>query len=207
MLNTKFGRLTVIGAAPKRVSTRHSFWKCRCDCGNEIVVDAQNLKNMHTKSCGCLRRDVGKRINLKHGKTHTTEFNIWVSMRQRCQNSKSRAYADYGGRGIYVDARWSKFEQFLADMGPRPGPKFTLDRIDNSGPYSPENCRWAEWDVQANNTRKNTLFEFQGRSLTLSQWARETGIRRNTLWARIYEYGWDVEKALTKECGHYAPVV
>lgn len=139
MLNIKFGRLLVIKSAPIRPNTRHRFWTCQCDCGNEVIVDGSNLKNNHTRSCGCLCKDVSKYINFKRGRTHSTEFITWASMRQRCRNKNNRAYKDYGERGIKICEKWDTFEAFLSDMGLKPGPKFTLERLDNNGPYSSEN--------------------------------------------------------------------
>ena len=196
MKNKIFGRLTIIRQAAKRPNTRHQFWYCRCVCGNTIIADIQNLKSGHTQSCGCLRRDTSKKLNLKHGRTHSPEFISWACMRQRCRNKNNPAFKDYGGRGICIDPRWDTFQQFYTDMGPRPKPDYTLDRIDNEGPYSPENCRWAPMIVQVNNTRKNNFIMFAGRNQTLSQWAAELGIKRSTLWMRLYRCHWDVAKAL-----------
>ena len=197
MLQTKFGRLTVVGLAPRRPNTRHTFWECQCDCGQSVIVDSANVKNRHTQSCGCLRRYKSKTNNLKHGRTRTTEFNIWVSMRQRCRNKANTAFKDYGGRGITVDPKWDTFEQFFADMGARPSSKLSLDRIDNSGPYSPTNCRWTTQLTQTNNSRKNVIINFSGRSQTLAQWARELDIKPSTIRMRLSKK-WSVQEALKK---------
>lgn len=119
-------------------------------------------------------------------------------MRDRCFNPNADHYARYGGRGITVCERWSKFENFLTDMGQMPsGGRYTIERINNDGNYEPTNCRWATYKEQARNRRGNRFFEFQGESLLLSEWAGRTGISLQTLSSRIYESKWPIEKALT----------
>ena len=108
-----------------------------------------------------------------------------------------KQYADYGGRGITVCPRWARdFAAFFADMGPRPA-GMSLDRKDNDGPYSPENCRWATPTQQLNNTRANRLVTFQGRTQTITEWARERGLRADTLTWRLEQPDWTVDEALT----------
>ena len=116
-------------------------------------------------------------------------------MRQRCENPGSTQWPHYGGRGITVCARWQDFANFFADMGERPA-NCTLDRIDNDGPYSPENCRWATQKEQTNNRRRNRMITFGGETKTLQQWAERTGINHSTILMR-FKLGWPVERALT----------
>jgi hypothetical protein len=118
-------------------------------------------------------------------------------MLQRCENPKSPDYQLYGARGIAVCAKWHDFTTFYADMGDPPAPHYQLDRIDNNGPYAPENCRWSSPKAQANNRRSNTLLIHLGRAQTLAQWAEELGIPQATLSARLRVLHWPVEKALT----------
>jgi len=133
-------------------------WRCRCDCGSTVVVAGGHLNAGHTKSCGCLSRQLTTARNLKHGLTvrgalHPL-FHTWVMMRRRCYERKNHAYRLYGGRGITVCARWrDDFAAFVADVGERPFRR-TLDRIDNNGNYEPGNVRWATWSEQIANQRR-----------------------------------------------------
>lgn len=126
--------------------------------------------------------------------------------RQRCRNPNNRDYPHYGGRGITVCERWDNFETFLADMGIRPK-GMTLDRVDNSKGYSPENCRWATRAEQSQNTRKTSFITYQGETRTVTDWAKISGISRDTLQARITILGYTPEQALTKpvKCGGILP--
>ena len=137
------------------------------------------------------------KANKRHGKAGSTEWDAWRMMRYRCENSGHPYYHHYGGRGIRVCKRWREsFAYFYADMGPKPTPKHSLDRIDNDGPYSPENCRWATATMQHRNTRTNKLLTYRGETLCVAAWAERLGIKKGTLYSRLHQ-GWSVEKALT----------
>lgn len=130
-----------------------------------------------------------------HGAYFSPEHRIWRGMLGRCRNKNNRSYPRYGGRGIVVCDRWLIFANFLADMGPRPK-AMSIDRIDNDGPYSPDNCRWATPKMQSNNTGMTYLIEFRGEVKGISEWSRILGLGRTTIQARIAK-GWSHEKALT----------
>lgn len=171
------------------------FWRCVCDCGAECQIYGSRLRTGHTRSCGCLKRDALLARNTKHLLTGTPEHISWVSMRGRCLNKRNAAYADYGGRGISIDPRWSDFSAFLEDMGQRPSPSHTLDRIDNSKGYGPDNCRWASTLTQSNNTRRNRRITLNGVMRSCSEWERECGLKRGTLHHRL-KAGWSVGRAI-----------
>lgn len=189
----RFGRLTIIGSAPSKSGRR--YWRCRCICGNEKDVAQSNL-HQGTKSCGCLRLERVRQVKTTHGKAYSPEYAVWVHLRQRCRNPNNRAYSRYGGRGITVDPRWDSFAVFFADMGPRPSPQHTIDRIRNNEGYGPENCRWATRDRQGNNKRNCHYLTHKNRTQTLAEWAKELGVPYTRLHNRFVA-GWAVDELLT----------
>lgn len=191
----RFGRLVALyPVAGSRQSPRR--WVCQCDCGNTSTVITRALGNGNTTSCGCYIREIVGKANITHGKSATPTYNVWSSMLQRCENLNSDKYRHYGGRGIVVCERWHDFTNFYEDMGEKPY-RCSLDRIDNDGPYSPENCRWATRTVQNKNRRSNVVVEYQGETLCLKDWASRLDMDYETLRQRIQRYGWSVEKAFT----------
>ena len=148
LVGKRFGRLTVLEYAG------NERWKCVCDCGGTALVRTNNLTLGNARSCGCYQKDVASRVSRKHGDSSTPLYKVWCSMRQRCCNPNSKAYRDYGGRGISVCDEWAGFEPFkewAMSAGYRQG--LTIDRIDNDGNYCPENCRWVGMSVQNANKR------------------------------------------------------
>lgn len=192
-----FGRLTVKAPAIHG-SNGLSKWICVCACGKENTYFASNLRRGGTTSCGCQHdEDLGNRSRT-HGKRKTTEYNIWLGLRARCENPNSPAYASYGGRGISVSERWSSsFENFYEDMGPRPSSGHSVDRINNDGPYAPDNCRWATELEQKRNTTRNVVAIINGERLIAADAARALGLDPGTISARL-KRGWTLDRAFTE---------
>lgn len=190
-----FGRLTVAG--PHRRIGDKTAWPCRCECGAEVEVRSGDLTSGKAKSCGCFRRERASEERTTHGLGKPPEYNVWHKMRRRCEDPENIDYAYYGGRGITVCERWLAFENFYADMGPRPTPDHQIDRIDNSGNYEPANCHWTTRIVNCNNRRDNVQIEWNGESLTIPEWARRTGLKEDAIYQRINKLGWPVQRALT----------
>lgn len=128
--------------------------------------------------------------------THSPEYRVWLGMRARCANPNSTSYQYYGAVGISVCDRWGSFGQFYEDMGPRPSPAHSIERVDVLGGYSPGNCVWALPQVQAGNKRNTRRIEFSGQIKTVTQWAATQGLSPNALYARVFVMRWPVEKAL-----------
>lgn len=190
-----FYRLTVIEYAGKK--GKHHYWKCLCICGNTSYPSSSDLTTGHTQSCGCLTKERTRERKTTHGKSYSHEFYIWSNMLQRCHSPNNPGYQYYGSRGVKVCERWQKFANFYADMGIKPSPKHSIDRIDNNGDYCPENCRWATDKEQGNNTRRSVWITYKGETKTMIDWARSVGIPYKTLHTRLRKLGWEIESVLT----------
>lgn len=190
----RFGKLTVL----QKLDSVNGFimWKCICDCGKIVSVSGNNLRSEHTKSCGCLTREVAAIRQTKHGMGRTKTYNTWIQMKTRCNNPHSKEYNNYGGRGIKVCNRWADFNMFLQDMGDVPN-GMSLDRINVNGNYEPDNCRWATIKEQQNNKRNNRVFTYKGETHTIAEWSERLNMNFKTLHQRLVRNNWPVEKALT----------
>jgi len=203
-----FGRLTVIDIGVSIVSKsggRRKAWKCLCSCGKTRLIREYSLRSGDTSSCGCLHREMvskmTSKLNLKHGRYGTPEYKSWQMMKERCYYPSNDSYKNYGGRGITICERWrNSFAAFFEDMGLRPGPGYSLDRINPNRDYEPGNCRWATPKQQLNNQRGNRKLTISGKTRTLQEWADLTGINRSTISSRI-ENGWPLERAISKQTG------
>lgn len=185
LVGEPFGKWTVVEVL---TSNRRI---CVCECGTLRVVAAKTLVKGDSTCCGCVR---GKRP--ADPLRQRPEYKTWIGMRVRCTYPSTKCYPNYGGRGIKVCQRWEEsYEAFFEDMGPKPSPEHTIDRIDNDGDYELGNCRWATWEEQANNKSTSRMLVADGRSQTLARWCRELGIDDATVATRL-RAGWSDEEAL-----------
>jgi hypothetical protein len=156
MIGGKFGRWLVISESPARqpyqVYATRDFWNVRCDCGTEKIIRGRDLREGHSKSCGCYKNELSRKRHTTHGLCDSPTYMVWHSMKARCTCINSRNYYNYGRRGVKLCDRWMKFDNFVLDMGVRPD-GLTLDRINPYGDYEPSNCRWVEKSEQNRNKR------------------------------------------------------
>lgn len=216
LIGMKFNKLRIVeflGFYPRGKSAV-SVWKCICDCGKESIGLGFRIKSGTKKSCGCLlgvwlKGRKGMPIhpnalaavtthNESKGKNQTPEYKAWLSMKGRCLYKGTKSYERYGGRGIKVCERWlHSFENFLADMGRKPTKEHSIGRIENDGNYEPGNCKWSTKEEQQSNTCVSRLIAYKGKTQTIAQWARESGIKKITLYQR-FNRGWTTEKCLNE---------
>lgn len=210
-----FGRLTVLGSAgwyTQANGTKGSLWRCACTCGREVNVRVGKLNNGHTRSCGCLQAEQRGSAQVTHRASHTAEYHTWQEIKKRCHLRSHKSFARYGGRGIALCARWQDSCAFLADMGPRPSPAHSIDRIDNDGGYwcgradcadcgpagRAPNCRWATQREQSRNRRDNRFVEAHGERRCVAEWGEVRGISPSAIHSRLRN-GWDPARAVTQE--------
>jgi hypothetical protein len=197
-IGQRFARLVVLDLLLP--SSNSPTYRCRCDCGNEILALANNVRRGNTRSCGCFQLDV----RTKHGHCRrgrmSSEYSSWENMHARCNQKHN--HPGHGGRGIIVCARWADFEIFLADMGPKPSRKHSIERKNNNGNYEPDNCVWATDLEQQRNKSNSQMVSFNGRTQCVAAWAVELNLHKRTLHNRIAR-GWPIERAFTKPTGMY----
>lgn len=190
----KFGRLTVLEKTTKQQRNKGCISgfsnlaasKCKCECNNIILVLDNHLKTGHTKSCGCYKLDAVKCKVKTHGLSKKKGYHSWQAMIQRCTNPKRERYPLYGGRGITFAKKWETFEGFWEDMGSTWQKGLSLERIDSNGNYCKENCKWSSNKEQANNTRTNILWLYEGNWISTDELASKLNIKRNSLFAPYY---------------------
>lgn len=196
----RFGSLVAIEKSERRSNRGdRPYWTCRCDCGVVKDVDRRALRSGDTKTCGHGLNGRMRIKSVRHGLSvaYRKEAKVWKHMIQRCTNPNYIRWKNYGGRGIRICDRWREsFEAFFADMGVRPSPSHSIDRIDNDGDYCPENCRWATPKEQANNKRSTRFLEYDGQSRRFSEWSKITGISIRVLHGRLRR-GWTAHETLT----------
>lgn len=201
LVGRRFGRLLVVSLASERKG-RQLCWVCACECGNEVTKPGPYLTSGDTLSCGCLWKERRGKSSITHGRTRRNtpselraEYRVFRAMHERCENQKNKRYHVYGGRGIKVCERWSSFENFAADMLPRPSRRHQLDRENTNGNYEKGNCRWVLPKQQQRNRTNNRIVEYEGRSMSLAELAEISGIPYSTLRFRIVIGRWSIERA------------
>lgn len=194
-IGRRFGRWVVTEVLYRYEPKRKAYYSCTCDCGSVVIVSKSNLLSGTSRSCGCLKREVTSARSKTHGMSGTSEYWSWNDMHRRCYEVTRKQYKHYGGRGITVCERWHSFDNFLADMGLRPARGYSIERIDNNGPYSPENCRWATQKEQCRNQRRTVMLTARGVTRPMQEWADILGLKVNTIRHRM-RVGWDIDSVL-----------
>ena len=190
----KYGRLEILYRTVDDPAG-HPQFACKCDCGNVVLMNWGSLvRGSEVPSCGCYSSEIRAKKLTKHGLVGTPLHRVWNHMRERCNSPKDKRYKDYGGRGIYVCDRWDNKDSglvaFVEDMGATYQPGLQLDRIDNNGPYSPENCRWVT-SKENNRNRRDTLFinSILG-EMTLAEFAEKIGLPYTEVYQRLRVQGY-----------------
>lgn len=206
LVGQKFGKLTVLERAEDYITPqneREVQWRCKCDCGRECIVRGHSLRNGHTTSCGCAAIDA----STKHGMHGTRLYNIYGHMIQRCYNPANKSFEDYGARGIYICDEWRGENGFINFMNwalaNGYNDNLSIDRINNDGPYCPDNCRWTDARTQANNRRSSIYMTYNGETHTISDWSLIMNIPYATLHNRYINMGWTVEQCLETPVNYY----
>ena len=191
LTDSRYGKLVVL-RKDTEVTTGKPRWICQCDCGKVKSVAGACLRQGNVKSCGCAMAELGKsRRRYDKPMEDMSEYHSWRGMKRRCLDKNANGYSDYGGRGITIDLRWiDSFDAFYRDMGPKPGPEYSIERKNTNGNYTRGNCRWATPLEQSNNKRVCTYYTVDGAQLTLPAVARKLNLN----YSRLY---WHISKGLS----------
>ena len=193
----RYGRLTVVDEAPVSITNgrKSRRWNCVCDCGNTTVVRQGDIRQGKTVSCGCYHLET---ISADYD-TDSPEWTAWQNMKRRCDPNGSRKNeVTWRRKGIKVCDEWlHDFMAFFDHIGKRPSANHSVDRIDNTKDYQPGNVRWATASEQVENRDVTKRLTFNGDTLTITQWAKKTGLQRRQIYARIFVEGWSIAEALT----------
>lgn len=193
---SKFNRLQVISyvwVKWKKMRTR-SFWLCKCDCWKTCEVEGNKIKSWDTKSCWCLMIEKLKASTTTHWASNTKIYNVYRSIKQRCNDKNRSDYMNYGWRWIINE--WKSYEEFYSDMWESYKDWLTIERNDVNWNYSKENCRWATMKEQANNKRNTRILEYKWIKHTIWEWSDIRKIKRSTISQRFYSYGWTIGESL-----------
>lgn len=205
-IGKKFNFLTILSDMNTKDHAGSRLFECECECGKVVPRAVSKVVNGSVKSCGCMQAHIvspeGEIVNsnFRHGMCGSDVYSTWNSMIGRCTNPKYDSWNNYGGRGITVCDRWLLFDNFYEDMGDRPLPGLSLERVDNDAGYSPENVVWANSNTQARNKRNTLFLSLNGKRKSLAEWAEITGFKPMTIRKRMVS-GWSDEETLTVPIG------
>lgn len=198
----KFGRLTVVSFAGYKIQGKSnhktSAWKCKCVCGNEIVVTKSLLKSGNTKSCGCLKSENNRKTWTKHGLCNTRLYKIFSMMKDRCYNKNSKAYMYYGGKGVSICDEWLNDFQVFYNWAIQNGynDNLTIERMDVNGNYEPNNCKWITQSEQTRNRTNTHFILFNDEKYTLTELSNKLGVSRTTIRKYEKQFNGDSERAI-----------
>ena len=201
LVGKKFGKLTVLEFLGK--TGHNNYWLCECECGTKKRVSEYKLTSGLTKSCGCYRKDLLSRRNKKHGLKNQNPrlYRIWLSMRNRCNNPNATKYFRYGARGIRICDEWNDYSNFYGwAIGNGYSSDLSIDRKDNDGNYTPENCQWTSSKEQARNRSTNRFLAVNGITKLIVEWAEITGLSDSTIRKRLSQ-GFSPEEAIKVNYG------
>ena len=192
LVGKRFGKLTVLETlTEKENKTNRCYCICKCDCGKITKTRREQVLSGHTKSCGCLQKEIARKSLTTHKLSRTRIYRIWWNIKRRCEANNQYTYKYYGGRGIKVCEEWladfMNFYKWAMANGYRE--ELTIDRIDVNGNYEPKNCRWEDMKVQSNNTRKNHFVEYKNEKHTIAEWSRILGLTYDAFRYRIKRNG------------------